>query len=104
MKSIHIPIPDKATQNRIANFLDQKTTEIDDAVAKKQCLIDLLKEQKTILINQAVTKGLNPNAPMRDSGVEWIGVVPEHWEMPPMYARFRIELGKMLDQQFPLAL
>ena len=81
MKSILIPVPDMATQQRIANFLDQKTAEIDEAIAKKQRLIELLKEQKTILINQAVTKGLNPDAPMRDSGVEWIGEVPEHWEI-----------------------
>lgn len=66
-------------QERIANFLDQKTAEINDAIAKKQRLIELLKEQKTILINQAVTKGLNTDVPMRDSGVEWIGEVPAHW-------------------------
>ncbi|WP_275099302.1 restriction endonuclease subunit S [Sedimenticola hydrogenitrophicus] len=81
MKSIFIPVPDMATQQRIANFLDQKTAEIDEAIAKKQRLIELLKEQKAILINQAVTKGLNPDAPMRDSGVEWIGEVPEHWDV-----------------------
>ena len=71
------PLPDE--QHRIATFLDQKTAEIDEAIAKKQRLIELLKEQKTILINQAVTKGLNPNVPRRDSGVEWIGEVPAHW-------------------------
>ena len=79
MKSIHIPLPDMATQERIANFLDQKTVEINESIAKKQRLIELLKEQKTILINQAVTKGLNPDVPMRDSGVEWIGTIPAHW-------------------------
>jgi type I restriction enzyme S subunit len=71
--------PPRDEQDRIANFLDQKTAEIDEAIAKKQRLIELLKEQKAILINQAVTKGLNPNVAMRDSGVEWIGKVPEHW-------------------------
>jgi type I restriction enzyme, S subunit len=81
MKSIQIPLPDLGTQQRIANFLDQKTAEIDAAIAKKQRLIELLKEQKAILINQAVTQGLDPNVPMRDSGVEWIGQVPEHWEV-----------------------
>jgi len=79
MKSIQIPLPDIPTQQRIANFLDQKTAEIAEAIAKKQRLIDLLKEQKTILINQAVTKGLNPDVPLHDSGVEWIGEMPEHW-------------------------
>ncbi len=81
MKSIRIPLPDLPTQQRIANFLDQKTTEIDEAIAKKQRLIELIKEQKTILINQAVTKGLNPDAPMRDSGMGWIGEVPAHWSV-----------------------
>lgn len=81
MKSIYIPLPDMSTQERIANFLDKKTAEIDEAIAKKQRLIELLKEQKTILINQAVTKGLKPDVPMRDSGVEWIGEVPNHWEV-----------------------
>ncbi|RUM49361.1 MAG: restriction endonuclease subunit S [Marinomonas sp.] len=99
MKSIQIPLPDLSTQQSIANFLDQKTAEIDAAIAKKQRLIELLKEQKAILINQAVTQGLDPNVPMRDSGVEWIGKVPEHWLLPPMYSRFRIELGKMLDSK-----
>jgi type I restriction enzyme, S subunit len=78
-KSIPLPLPDRSCQQRIAAFLDQKTAEIDEAIAKKQRLIELLKEQKAILINQAVTKGLNPDAPMRESGVEWIGEVPEHW-------------------------
>ncbi|MDR3581308.1 MAG: restriction endonuclease subunit S [Oryzomonas sp.] len=81
MKSIHIPLPDMATQDRIANFLNQKTVEIDEAIVKKQRLIELLNEQKNILINQAVTKGLNPNAPLRDSGFEWIGKVPSHWNV-----------------------
>ena len=74
-----LPLPPKAEQDRIANFLDRKTAEIDEAIAKKLRLIELLKEQKAILINQAVTKGLNPDAPMRDSGVEWIGDIPSHW-------------------------
>ena len=75
------PVPSKGEQHRIATFLDQKTAEIDEAINKKQRLIELLKEQKSILINQAITKGLNPNIPMRDSGVEWIGEIPAHWEV-----------------------
>lgn len=67
-------------QQRIVDFLDCKTAEIDEAIAKKQKLIELLQEQKAILINQAVTKGLNFNVPMRDSGIKWIGEIPEHWE------------------------
>lgn len=75
-----IPYPCPREQQRIANFLDKKTAEIDEIIAKKQRLIELLKEQKAILINQAVTKGLNPNVAMRDSGVEWIGEVPAGWK------------------------
>ncbi|MEZ5690511.1 MAG: restriction endonuclease subunit S [Rickettsiales bacterium] len=80
---LDLPVPaiDMATQDRIVAFLDQKTAEIDAAIEKKQRLIELLKEQKSILINQAVTKGLNPNAPMKDSGIEWIGHIPAHWEV-----------------------
>lgn len=78
---LELPIPPCEEQDCIANFLDQKTAEIDEAIAKKHRLIDLLKEQKTILINQAVTKGLNPDVPMRDSGVDWIGDIPEHWQV-----------------------
>lgn len=72
------PLPD---QDRIVSFLDEKTAEIDAAIAKKRRLIDLLNEQKAILINRAVTKGLNPDAPMKDSGVDWIGEIPAHWEV-----------------------
>ena len=80
-KSLSVAFPTEQEQHRIATFLDHKTAEIDEAISKKQRLIDLLKEQKAILIDQAVTKGLNPNVPMRDSGVEWIGEVPAHWEV-----------------------
>lgn len=79
LKRVPVALPPLMEQRRIADFLDQKTAEIDEAIAKKHRLIDLLKEQKTILINQAVTKGLNLNVPMRDSSVLWIGEVPAHW-------------------------
>lgn len=74
-----LPIPLDAEAERIAEFLDHKTAEIDTAIAKKQELIQLLNEQKAILINRAVTKGLNPDVKMKDSGVAWIGEIPEHW-------------------------
>ena len=74
-------LPPKSEQKRIVRFLDQKTAEIDEAIDKNQRLIELLKELKAILINQAVTKGLNPNVLMQDSGVEGLGEVPAHWEV-----------------------
>ena len=80
-KKLCLPVPSLAEQDRIVNFLDQKTSEIDSAIAKKQRLIELLQEQKSILINQAVTRGLNLNVAMRDSGVEWLGVIPVHWHV-----------------------
>lgn len=77
MKFISPPIEE---QTAIANYLDQKTSEIDDLIAKKERLIQLLEEERTAMINQAVTKGLNPTVPMKDSGIEWLGEIPEHWE------------------------
>lgn len=76
-------------QKRIIEFLDRTTTEIDRAIAQKQRIIELLQEQKAILINQAVTKGLNSNVPMCDSGIEWIGSILHHWKLSRLgyYAR-----------------
>jgi type I restriction enzyme S subunit len=70
---------EKEEQTQIANYLDYKTTKIDKLIRKKEQLIELLKEERTAIINQAVTKGLNPNVPMKDSGIEWLGEIPEHW-------------------------
>lgn len=91
---MEMPVPDLGTQNRIVSFLDEKTAEIDAAIAKKRRLIDLLNEQKAILINRAVTKGLNPNAPMKDSGVDWIGEIPAHWEVKRLKYATKIFRGK----------
>lgn len=74
-------VPPKEEQTAIAAFLDDKTAKIDRAIAQKEQLIALLKERKQIVIQDAVTKGLNPNATMKHSGVEWIGEIPEHWEV-----------------------
>lgn len=79
LQNFPVLLPSLEEQVLISDYLDKKTTEIDEAIANKQHLIELLKEQKAILINQAVTKGLTSNVPMRDSGVEWIGNVPKHW-------------------------
>ena len=84
MKDIPFILPPFDEQTAIANYLDTATAKIDAAIAQQQKMIDLLNERKQIIINRAVTKGLNPNARMKDSGVEWIGEVPEHWEMMRM--------------------
>ena len=74
-------IPPIQEQKAIADFLDDKTAKIDRAIAQKEQMIELLKERKQIIIQNAVTKGLDPNVKMKDSGVDWIGKVPEHWEV-----------------------
>ncbi len=76
-------------QAQIANFLDHETAQIDTLIEKQQTLIQLLKEKRQAVISHAVTKGLNPDAPMKDSGVEWLGDVPEHWEVQPIKHAFK---------------
>lgn len=77
--SYKIPVPSIEEQQAIANYLDTATAKIDEAIAQQQKMIDLLNERKQIIINNAVTKGFNPDAPMKDSGVDWIGEIPESW-------------------------
>ncbi|MFV2058235.1 MAG: restriction endonuclease subunit S, partial [Thiohalomonadales bacterium] len=81
LRSIGIWLPTLEECRKIANFLDHETAKIDTLIEKQQQLIKLLKEKRQAVISHAVTKGLNPNAPMRDSGVEWLGGVPEHWQV-----------------------
>ena len=75
------PLPSLPEQGAIAAFLDRKTARIDGLVAKKERLIELLQEQRTALVTRAVTKGLDPNVPMKDSGIESVGAIPAHWEL-----------------------
>ena len=94
LKDWRAPLPPVETQKRIASFLDEKTAQIDGLVAKKQTLLDRLAEKRQAIITQAVTKGLNPAAPMRDSGIEWLGHIPEHWEIKPLkYISPRVTVG-----------
>jgi type I restriction enzyme, S subunit len=77
----YVPVPTVNEQAAIANFLEQKTAEIDGLIADKEKLIELLQEKRQAIITEAVTKGLNPNVRMKDSGIEWIGEIPEEWEL-----------------------
>jgi type I restriction enzyme S subunit len=77
------------TQKLIANYLEKKTAQVDDAIAIKEQQISLLKERKQIIIQQVVTRGLDPNVPMKDSGVDWIGKIPEHWGIVPGFTVFK---------------
>jgi len=93
ISNLEIPIPSKVEQTQIANYLDRKTTEIDQLIAAKKALVELYKEEKTAIINQAVTCGIDetgnlrkrprclPASGWKDSGIEWLGEIPEHWEV-----------------------
>lgn len=81
LRDIFFPLPLLPEQTAIAHYLDRKTAELDALIVDKKRLLQLYEEEKTAIINQAVTRGLNPDAPMKDSGVEWLGEVPVEWEV-----------------------
>lgn len=89
LKNLEILLPPIPEQLAIAAFLDNKCTKIDEAVRIKEAQITLLRERRQILIQQAVTRGLNPDAPMKDSGIDWIGEIPAHWKVHRNFALFR---------------
>lgn len=99
MKNIVLGVPSEAEQTQIARFLDHETARIDALIEEQQRLIELLKEKRQAVISHAVTKGLDPTAPMKDSGVEWLGEVPAHWQVCKLSFRYSVELGKMLDEK-----
>ncbi len=83
-KNIQVLIPLESEQEKIATYLDCKTTQIDDLIAKKERMIELLKEERTAIINHAVTKGIDPNVEMKDTGIEWLGKIPKNWKSVPL--------------------
>ncbi|WP_373478367.1 restriction endonuclease subunit S [Geminocystis sp.] len=93
-KYLKLPLPPIEEQEKIVKFLDKKCEEVEKSIELKQRLIALLDEQKSIVINQAVTKGLNPNAPMKDSGIDWLGDIPAHWEVKKLKYVCKIFRGK----------
>jgi type I restriction enzyme S subunit len=117
LSNIKIPLPKSDEQTAIANFLDQKTTQIDQTIAKKERLIELLEEERKAIINQAVTKGIssfaeastdkNPDVKLKPSGIEWLGDIPEHWDTVRIKRIAKIKYGlgqppKQLDSGLPL--
>ena len=86
-------LPSIEEQTQVTTFLDRETAKIDALIAEQQRLTELLQEKRQAVISHAVTKGLNPDAPMKDSGVEWLGEVPEHWTVIPLRLAARIESG-----------
>jgi type I restriction enzyme S subunit len=87
---INIILPPLSDQKAIATFLDRETSRIDALVEKKQQFIELLEERRSALISHAVTRGLDPDVPMKDSGIEWIGEIPEHWDVRKTSRSFKI--------------
>ena len=96
IKELRLTLPPIEEQTTIANYLDHKTTQIDTLIAKKEQFISLLQEERTAVINQAVTKGLDPKVKMKDSGIEWLGEIPEHWEVKKLKFVSKITRGAIL--------
>jgi type I restriction enzyme, S subunit len=93
---VKLPLPAQPEQTAIADFLDRETAKIDRLVAEQERLIALLKEKRQAVISQAVTKGLNPNAPMKDSGIEWLGQIPAHWRQTRTSRQFKLGIGQTI--------
>ena len=96
-----LPLPPLAEQEKIVSYLENKTSKIDAYVADKEKEIELLQELKQKTIADAVTKGLNPDAKMKDSGISWIGVIPEHWEVKKIGSLFIERKEKVSDKEYP---
>jgi len=94
LKNTSVLLPPPIEQTAIANYLDRKTAEIDELIADKKRLLELYEEEKTAIINQAVTKGINPDVKMKDSGIEWLGGIPEGWEVKSLKTIARVQTGR----------
>jgi len=94
LRNMPLPIPPEDEQRAISAFLDQETAQIDELIKKKERQIELLQEKRTALISHAVTKGLNPNVKMKPSEIEWLGDIPEHWEVKSIKHLSAIQRGK----------
>lgn len=107
-KELLLPVPSRVEQDAIVRYLDAATSKIDKAIAMQQKMIDLLNERKQIIIQNAVTKGLDENVEMKDSGVEWIGMIPKHWKICPFKRLIKIKNGadykkyEVQDNGFPV--
>jgi len=98
-KNILFIVPSKDEQDKIVKFLDQKTLEIDNVIASKEKLIELLKEYRQAIISEVITKGIDKEVKLKDSGIEWIGEIPHHWEFKKIKYIANIVLGKMLTNK-----
>jgi type I restriction enzyme S subunit len=108
LRTLPVLLPPELKQRAIASFLDRKTAAIDFLIAKKERLIELLQEKRRALITQVVTTGLDPRVPMKDSGIDWLGKIPTHWDVLPLKRRWVIHDCKhrtvpFLEEGIPLA-
>ncbi len=94
---LSLPFPSINEQKAIGSFLDHETARIDALIEEQQRLIELLKEKRQAVISHAVTKGLDPTVPMKDSGVEWLGEVPAHWDVLPVWMLFQMGRGRVIS-------
>ncbi len=101
MAALAVTLPPHKEQTQIARFLDHETARIDALIEEQQRLIELLKEKRQAVISHAVTKGLDPTVPMKDSGVEWLGEVPSHWDVARVKNVAKLESGHTPSKDFP---
>lgn len=100
LKAIRIPHPPSRKQHAVADFLDRETARIDELIAAKQRLLEILSEKRRALISHAATKGLDPKVQMKDSGVEWLGQIPEHWQVERLKFRATVN-DEVLEEDTP---
>lgn len=93
IKNLLIPVPSLTEQTTIANYIDRKTIEIDKLIAQKERLLGLYEEEKTAIINQAVTKGISPDVKLKDSGIDWLGEIPESWQITSINRLVKVKDG-----------
>lgn len=99
LRKLFLISPSFSEQQKIVEFLDKKCDEVDEMIALQEQIIEELKAYKQSVITEAVTKGLNPNVPMKDSGIEWIGEIPEHWEIHPFKAYYKTTKGLNITKE-----
>lgn len=99
VQNLPVLFPEFKEQTAIANYLDHKTNQIDHLIFKKEQFIQLLEEERVAVINQAVTKGLDPSVPMRDSGIEWLGQIPKHWEVKKLKYVANLKSGENITSE-----
>jgi len=99
IKASKLLVPSEEEQTTIANYLDHKTTQIEHLIAKKEQFIQLLEEERIAVINQAVTKGLDPSVPLKHSGIEWLGEIPKHWEVKKLKQIFNSSKGLTITKE-----